>query len=311
MIFYKEPTGLLNAYNNSIFEFGEGGNATILIEGYSFNVSADANGRFYFNLKEVIKSIINEVEFNDETTLSGAVTLDPTLSRTVEVTFTVDNVDTAVKTLTFIKAAHQIGEPSESDTLRPLLPSKSLTYFEGLPMDFSVYSSTNQTVDGISLTPGVNRVDVSRLPLSDCQEVEVLGVKIIKKPNPGGHQLKWFNQSGGWSYWAFLKYPIDSNRSKRLESVEKDTTDVEEARTNASTLGKLHSINRRLDTGLMDANEIAAMITLIRTPKVYIYKNGSWIEVEVLTTTINRDHSLEKQKYRIDIKLPETYTQLL
>ena len=199
--FYKEPIGVLSAYNNIVFEFGTGTNATITVNGIPFNISSDAENKFFFNLKAIIKAIINKNEFNDTITLNETVTLDNTLSRSVEVRFTIDNGETTVKSLTFLKSAYQIGSATKSNTLRVMLPSTSLTYFDGLPMDFSVYSNVSQSISGLQLREGVNRISVADLSFPECSETEILGVKIKKLPKAKGHYLKWFNQSGGWSYW--------------------------------------------------------------------------------------------------------------
>lgn len=322
MIFYKEPTGLLNVFNNSIFEFGKGSNATIIIDKYSFTISSDAQNDFYLNLKEIVKAIINESEFNDTTQLIGAVTLDDTLSRSIAVSFTVDNEETITKTLTFLKATAQIEDQPKSDILRPLLPSQTLVYFEGLPFDFSVYSNQDRTISGVELKQGVNRIqlesgssffEVFNNGFFATEETNIYSFEnlTIKKACKDGEYIKWFSQSGGWCYWQFEKNKIDKYSARPFNTIGKDTSNVEEADKNSSSFGTSGTRSIILNTGLMDVNEQPYFIDYLLSPKRYIWRNDKWIEIKIKRTTANINNTFIKQNFKTEIYLTDNYNQTL
>ena len=323
MIFYKEPTGLLNAYNNSIFEFGIGSKATITIEGYSFSISS-INGRFYFNLKEIVKALINENEFEDTTSLSGLVTQDDSLYKEYQVNFNIDNTDFASRTLVYLKSAQYIEEGNQNNTLRPLLPSNNVTYFEGLPFDFSLYSNQNRNAYGLELSKGVNRI---QLEASNCYfetgyfadgyfECEgvtagaIEGMTFKKVCKPSGEYIKWFSRNGGWCYWQFEKYDLKKHNSKPLEDISKDTENLHTTR-NYSSLGNETIRSIVLRTGLMDESEQLFFVDFISSPKRFIYRNEKWIEIGLKPTTATIDNTMVKQNFTAEIYLTDNYNQNL
>lgn len=184
----KEPQGaLLNAYNNSIIEFGTDvstpARATILIDAYTFEITPN-QGVFYFNLKEIIKVLINQGNFKDDIeVLNPANFLFPDASLFLEIDYTITvfktngTSETLDKTYKYIKSAKQIVRSyfDENDLIKFLTPSKDLkayiTYFEGYPFDVSIYSNIARTVTithkrtattlDISLSKGVNRLFLS------------------------------------------------------------------------------------------------------------------------------------------------------
>ena len=296
MIFYKEPTGLLSVYNNSIFEFGHGSNATIEVEGYAFSISSDAQNKFYFNLKEIAKAVVNESEFNDIAAISETVSLDPTLSKEVTVTFTVDNTDTSVKTVSFLKAAYQIGELDKRDDIRVLLPSNQLTKFKGKDLDFSVWSDQARTLSGLNLQKGVNRIKVTDdgqvryfeegyfdegyFASETIKFTDFNGLQIKKRDCQNGRYMKWFSRYGGWCYWQFKKWEKEIYKTKKLEDINRDEDQVQDTDKNFSPLGNLLSRQIELHTGQMDELERWYFVDFIASPKKYLEINNKWIEVK-------------------------------
>lgn len=183
-----EPQGvLLNAYNNSVIEFGTDvgtpARATILIDDYTFEITPN-QGVFYFNLKEIIKVLINQGNFNDSIEVSNPANyVFPDASLFLEIPFTITviktNGDSEIlnKTYKYIKSAKQIVRSyfTENDLIKFLTPSKDLksyvTYFEGYPFDVSIYSNTSRIVTithkrtattlDVSLSKGINRLFLS------------------------------------------------------------------------------------------------------------------------------------------------------
>lgn len=179
----KKP---LNAYNNSIVEFGvdEGTprKAIIEVEGYNFEIAPSAQGEFYFNLKEIIKNLINFDQFSDDVEVRNGefVFLDENLFYFASVKYTVQLDDGAglseTRSYSYIKSVEQIVRKKVNEIanehLKILAPCNDqtahLTMFEGYPFDFSLWSDVNRSVTvrsrrtgmeiSLELTKGVNRI---------------------------------------------------------------------------------------------------------------------------------------------------------
>jgi len=324
--FYKEPSSLQSAYNNCIFEFGDGANATVSVGGYSFDVSA-INNRFHFNLKEIVKVLINENEFDEQFNVLGQNQLDPSLWIDLTITFTVDQSQTTTKTVTFLKAAYQIGEKTKRDDIRVLLPSNQLTIFDDLPIDFSVWSDADRTVSGLNLKRGVNRIMVTSdgsvsyftegyfdggyFAPDTIDFSKFDGLKIKKRNCQRGRYVKWFSRFGGWCYWRFEQYDKENFRTKKLEDINRDEGDVRDTDKNFSPLGNLTGRSIELQTGLMDEFERWYFVDFISSPKKYLYQNNNWIEVKTSNASGSIENKFIKQNYKVEIYLPNNYDQLL
>ena len=184
-----EPQGqLLNAYNNSVIEFGTdvGTPARALIvvnDEYTFEVTPN-KGVFYFNLKEIVKVIINQGNFPDNIEVMNPLTFlfpDADLYKEIPFEITVfktnGSSETLTKTYKYIKSAKQIVRRyfDENDLIKILSPSTDITsyvtYFEGYPFDVSIFSNIARTVTithkrtttsiNVNLSKGVNRLFLS------------------------------------------------------------------------------------------------------------------------------------------------------
>lgn len=175
------------AYNNSIIEFGVDigvpVTATITTGTYSFEISADANGKFEFNFKRIVEVLINQDQFTDDIVVTDpAVYLfqDPKLfldfSFTILVRLEDDTTVTQNYTWPFLKSVEQlIRKPYQNSELKILAPYEGevchLSYFEGYPFDIAIYSNIDRSVTvknlrtGLSLIlnlkKGVNRIFIS------------------------------------------------------------------------------------------------------------------------------------------------------
>lgn len=184
----KEPLGtVLNAYNNSIIEFstdvGTPARALIIIDDFTFEITPN-NGLFYFNLKEIVKAIINEDNFSDTIAISNPATFvypDAKLYKEISFDITVIKTngtsETLNKTYNYFKSTKQIVRKifTENDLIKILSPSSSIinyvTYFEGLPFDVAIYSNSARIITitnkrtlnstTVNLVKGVNRLFLS------------------------------------------------------------------------------------------------------------------------------------------------------
>jgi len=363
----KEPQGsVLNAYNNSIIEFGvDAGtpvSALLDIDGNEFYLTPNADGNFWFDMKPVVMALINEDMFSDTIEIPDNITYcfeDESLYLEQEISIAVTLDDTSEVTLdrtyTYLKSVIQQIRPiyAQSDLLRVLLPSfdnqKHVSYFEGYPFDVSIYSNaartvtitnlrTSGTVD-VDLVKGINRLFLSNgendnggfegdLPLSlgkNQLEIDINGtdkvyLTVDKKPVGCGPLLKWFNQSGGWSYWRLLEPIKENEKAKSLDTINKDFYNIEEGVSGMAQSGKEAEDSRYGYTGKMDDNERLVVKELFKSPKVYYYANDplepfaitDWKEVSVTdgSKTTKKPRSLHHE-YTVEIEMPQIYTQTL
>lgn len=282
---------------------------------------------------------------------------DANLYKEIEFTITVIKTNSTSETLTktykFIKSATQIVRKiyDDNDLLKILSPTddavRNVTYFEGYPFDVSIYSNIARTVTvthkrtastlDITLSKGVNRLFLSNgendnygfeeaLPLyTGVNELEfkvdnsnIIRLFVTKKPVSCGKYLKWFNQSGAWSYWLFSPIHKEGVNPKSLGEINRDFKNIEDTFNRVTQIGKTAFKEFSLDTGYMTDFEKKIVSEVYTSPKVYLYNNQElqpfakvdFKEVEVTngyTDLISeKQHISQKQ---VNIKLPELYTQ--
>jgi hypothetical protein len=156
----KEPSGIYPAYNDSYLHFDTSytsdDRALINIDNkYNFTIYPDPQGDYLFNMREVVKAIINGNKFEDniDYSLSGWGFSDESLYKAIDVEITAygdGSTSTSNTTYTFNKAVKQYGDIELNNPYQLMLPSKDginyyLTYFEGYPMEipFKYLDSTD------------------------------------------------------------------------------------------------------------------------------------------------------------------------
>ncbi|MAX51599.1 MAG: hypothetical protein CMH22_06425 [Methylophaga sp.] len=281
---------------------------------------------------------------------------DNTLFLDVEVSITIFKTNGASETdtlnLNYLKAVQQLFRPiyDESETFRILLPAdnikKHVTYFEGYPFDVSIYSNASRSVTvtnkrtaqsiNISLLKGVNRLFLSNgendnlgfegsLPLNlGVNELvfsfgsESYTLFVDKKPVACGVYVKWFNQSGGWSYWLFEALYQEKLTFKATQLINNDFRNLENTSSRQIITAKESQKAFDVETYLINHQERLILGDLPESPKVYFYaipelqpfKAVDFKEVTVKDGTIQLNNTKNAiQRYAFTIELPNQYTQ--
>lgn len=146
----QEPTTFYPAYNNSYLQFtttfGVDDKALVEIDStYQFTVFPDINGNYLFNMREVVKALVNQNQFKDEvdSLQVGWGFSDSSLYKEITVDITTygdDTTESLSKTYSFNKSVKQFGDKDYSNPYQLMLPSNDginfkLTYFEGYPLE--------------------------------------------------------------------------------------------------------------------------------------------------------------------------------
>lgn len=189
----KEPSGIYPAYNDSFIEFSSdlADNNKAEITAYPvdvftrvFVIYPDANGKYLFNLKQIVKVIFNEEGFEDENFFTDSYykNIDGLyLLQQIQIKVLSDSSsETTSKNYGFFKAVKQISEPIYSNNLQLLSFTNdginhSMTYFEGFPFHFDLQLATideaiivkslntgNESEEMIPTETGAFRINVDR-----------------------------------------------------------------------------------------------------------------------------------------------------
>ena len=199
LIFSKDlsEVNLLNSHNNNIVEFSSDNPLTATDCDLDFgsiipNITPDPDGLFRYNLKDIVKTLINSSNFKDDyiqdIDSKGYVYSDQNLYKLIPIVYTITfeggTTETTTKNYLFIKSIKQPDKFSRtiinsvSEKLAFLLPyedhsvkSYTAIYHKGYPFDFALYSNiartitiknkTNNLETTLDINQGVNRIIIS------------------------------------------------------------------------------------------------------------------------------------------------------
>lgn len=150
--FSQEPSGISPAYNDTYIIFNSNLNddtAYIRAGGNEFMIFPDLTGTYYFNLKKVVQTLINQNKFRDNTDTSLPNLWgfpDDSLYLSIDVIIIVkgDGVEESItRTYEFNKAVLQPGVNENNNDYALLSAnnggnSYNVTYFEGYPFDLTL-----------------------------------------------------------------------------------------------------------------------------------------------------------------------------
>lgn len=296
VIFSSSLIGTLTANINISFNGEEIGD---------FRISPDPDGNFEFNFFEIIKaSYLNSKDnFQDNIELSNVDDFDiETSSYNATVIFTVSNTSGGNQSITqsykFYPSVHNFeSEEVFLNTPTLLLPNQginkaqyNLTRFLGYPFDFSYftstnlqltfrtnnYTNTNNTISRFFLCDGVeNLVGVDNFETletnSTITNYEDSDIIIKNKNRSCGSYLKWFNKSGGWSYWLFEPIEIDELNTGNIGEIQKGFEDWRESIGTSFSTGKTANIRRSISAEGLEPYEFDYVKEIADSPIIYFY----------------------------------------
>lgn len=354
------------AYNESIIEYSStltGVTYSEITIGTSvFKVYPIAN-KFNFNFKEIVKVLINQNNFSDSIVPNIATSFiydDSTLSYSLTALIKVYNNitnESTTKTYKFIKSVEQlIGYKAKStnvNSIRILLPTTNYTdysipYFEGYPMEFSIFGLTsgntyyfknkttvNQSNTYTATTSNVKRIFFSDggynettsnlLSLSTTSNLVELWVNGAFKSNINikriesncGIYLKWFNQNGGYSYWLFDKFYTDTTSTKTIDEINGKYDNLQNVNSFSIITGKEGNSTYKITTpfNVLYKEYLTSILT---SPSIEMYVHQSpfnqidvnkFIAVKLSDGSFSFNNKNSNYKLELTITLPEILTQ--
>lgn len=367
--FTKDLLTINPAYNDSIIEFSSStltnvDYAEITINTNIFKVYPIA-GNFTFNFKEIAKVLINQNNFSDTIIPDLSIKYvvdDASLSLTLSPIIKIYNStasDQIIKEYKFLKNVEQLinyKSKSEIDKdVRILLPTINhtdyyLPYFEGYPLDFSIYglasgntvkfkniTTINETDSVTILTDDVKRIFLSDGGLNETTS-NILGlstttnnvemwvndsfkanIKIKRNDSKCGVYLKWFNANGGWSYWLFDEIFTDNLNVKTIDEVNGSYDNPQNITSTSNITGKLGNRNYKITTRFSEI-EKEYLTSLLLSPRVEMYVHhtpfnqtdtAKFIGVKVNDGSSTFNNKYSNYKFETTITLPDLFTQTL
>lgn len=332
--------------------------AIITISGYTFTIAPNVNSFYFNMKEVVTALINQdafsdtiEIDLPQNYLFQdSSLILDVTVG--IKVVSSSGVVDTSSKSYTFLKSVDQVDTVvyEKSDKLRFLTPSvynKSfVTYFEGLPFDITFYSDEAREVTiknvrssssiTINVLKGINRLFISsgqldnkgfetKIPLYvGVNELEFIfdnereTIVIKKEESDCGLYLKFFNQSGSWSYWRFHREHIETIQTSSLDRLNSDFSNLEDLVSRNYAIGKESQRMFSVSTGKVYDYQRLLLANLFASPKIYLYTANrlqpftiaDWNTVDIRDTSNQiKDTRKVKSEFIFSIQLAKDYTQ--
>ncbi|HRE77100.1 MAG TPA: hypothetical protein PLL09_04660 [Flavobacterium sp.] len=241
---------------------------------------------------------------------------------------------------------------SNTNNVRVLLPTKNnidfdVTYFEGYPFDFSVqgimsgdtfqfrnsntlmfsnaFTASTSEVKRIFLSDGANNVTFDDVMIlsSNLNKLElwvndsfIANINIKKVESKCGVYIKWYSQSGGYSYWLFDKNNKNSIKTKEIGVINGKWDNLQNITSTSESLGKTASETIQLTTRY-ETKEKEYLLDLVKSPHVEMYINEvpfiqqnefNFIGVGLADGTYNYENRDSQNKLSIVIEKPAINT---
>ncbi|TRX34960.1 hypothetical protein FNW52_12525 [Flavobacterium sp. ZT3R18] len=263
------------------------------------------------------------------------------------------------KNYSFIKSVEQlpnyIQKIESTNPVRVLLPTLNnidyyAPYFEGYPFDIAIYGlnigynyqfKNTSTVNQSSMFTSTS-TEVKRIYFSDGEtnefntelinlsttlnnlELWVNGsfssnINIKRYESKSGVYLKWFNASGGWSYWLFDEIFENTLSTKTIDEINGFTDNLQNITSTSNITGKNGFETLKLNARFNE-QEKEYVKSILLSPKVEMYVHttpfnqfvkGKFIGVKISDGSIPFNNKYSNYKMNITITLPEIYTQTL
>ena len=257
---------------------------------------------------------------------------------------------------TFIKSAEQLigynRKLQSGNNIRLLLPTKNnfdyqVTYFEGYPFDFAVYgiqsgdtyyfknsnigmssdvyTSEDSEVKRIYLSDGGTNITLGDILImsSTLNRIELWvndqlksNISINRIESDCGVYLKWFNQSGSYSYWRFDQFYNETFKTKDLDVINGKWDNLQNISSTSESLGKTCEQTIQLNTTFNNWDkEYLSDLALSPHVEMYIHQTPfnqiqefDFIGVKVSDGSFPFGNKNSKNKFKITLEMPSINT---
>lgn len=298
---------------------------------------------------EIIPDLNDDTIYDDET-------LSLSLSSFI-VVYTTTTADTITKDYVFLKNVEQLINYKEkaaiNSNVRVLLPTSNyldyhLPYFEGYPIDFAFYGLQNgdtfqfKNITTISESEifSATTNEVKRFYLSDgsiandnalglstttnlvefyVNDLLKANIRIKRFESKCGVYLKWFNDSGSYSYWLFEPYYDESKLFKTIDEINGNYDNLQNIKSTSNITGKNGTSSMKLKTSLKDEDK-EYLSSILSSAKVEMYihqtpfnllEDGKFIGVKLNDGSFSFNNKNSNHRLEVTITLPDLFTHSL
>ncbi len=322
----------------------------ISINGIKDELTPNLNDEFRYNFLQIAKVLNNLNSFKDELNFNGIIHHDTglyhELNVDIKIIFSDQTEEKETKKYKFLKSVEQVsGQKRIVDyRLFPLAGHKLsfcyLTYFEGYPYDIPFYSDADREIKvyhkktqheiKLKAKKGVNRLIVSNgksnISLNDVLPLyighnelefkinnEVLFTVMLKKEDTQcGIYLKWFNQSGAFSYWLFPRHSKNELKPKTINNLEYSYDGLKV--TGKNGFRELHTESRLLSSHEYHYTEelfLSPRVQMLDVDMWQLNSKTNWIDVRILDRATSNKTQHERRRIPVNILFPKLKTQTL
>ena len=205
-----------------------------------------------------------------------------------------------------------------NDKLALLLPNQENSretyyapYFQGYPFDIALYSNADRTITvksksnnietTLDVKKGVNRIFISQGEKSFTFDDEVplrFGINelefkidintyvtlfVEKMQSDCGVYVKYFNNSGGYSYYLLPKFHEKSLKTKAINNVFSNNKDISNTRRLFRTTGKTVKQSSKFKLDMLTRQQVQYLQDLLYSPFVEVYTREAYRKTELFS----------------------------
>ncbi|UVX35847.1 MAG: hypothetical protein [Bacteriophage sp.] len=224
-------------------------------------------------------------------------------------------------------------------------PSRTVTMFRKFPSTISLYSKGNIQVryDGenyvsLSVDEGLinkdfseyfaNAKDFGMIKIINTPEApstfqytfdrtfkplpdDAVFIKVLFNDCDKGIYLRWLDRHGFLQYWLFQEGDLTGQSSNEGEQLNVDYSDIKYAYNGMSRYqGKTYQTTRKACATLVERETFNMLSSIHSSPIVDMYIDKNWIPVNIVAGSFT-DNGADLQDFEIQIRMPETITQML
>lgn len=144
-------------------------------------------------------------------------------------------------------------------------------------------------------------------PLPD----DAVFIKVLFDDCDKGIYLRWLDRHGFLQYWLFQEGELTGQSSNEGEQLNVDYSDIKYVYNGMSRYqGKTYQTTRKACATLVERETFNMLSSIHSSPIVDMYIDKNWIPVNIVAGSFT-DNGADLQDFEIQIRMPETITQML
>lgn len=132
---------------------------------------------------------------------------------------------------------------------------------------------------------------------------------VIKEFETNGVLMKFLDKNGQYRFVAANRYYAINDNPATIGTTNEFITSILTNSTNRKVIGKTNERTWLLTVDYVETSELAYIVDIYTSPRVYLYINNIWVEVELTALNpIVKERKANHSKLQFSAKLPDWYT---